>query len=848
MIVADRFNFLTAPLCKVWEGLLRRGIEAKAEYTVRCEQVEQFYSGASNFMWNPAYINRFMGGSSSIIPPKFQIVIAKAFEYVAVMKPMLFWQMAARKVRPYKPLDIDPLELLGIKPPQEGQQPTPEEEQMLDFALNVADEQAMMDVMNDARAKVLEHVLNYYQREQPAGLAAHINTCLDDALLYGAAFMRTTPYRFPASERTLVKSIRIPAKDVFVDPDSMDPLWLDAKWIAIRHEWSYAETEKYFDLPPGSLRSYGTKMTTAASWQRGSDLPPSQTRDSKKDLIEWYEIFSRAGCGNQLIGTRAEIEPEFDDALIENCAYLCIAKGCPYPLNLPSGKLAAGIFTEEQAAGTERPGATKEWVTEQLRWPTEYWRDDKWPIAKLAFYPHSSNSLWPEPPLAPAIGELTALNILISAYVQTAYDNRQQICAVMKGAVDNLQNIQTSNVSPFFFEINPQFNSAITDSVNKIIQFMNRPEINQDVPKTIEFLMQLIEQRTGMSPRLYGENSGAVSRSATDATALNNSVNLRPEYMRKCVAEWQSAVADMEVFASWSHVLASDLKEELGPTGTIAYEMLVTNAEPEAILRGCYAYVEASEIARPNKERDAQMLDRMQQVFVPIFQGYLAQHNDPAPLNGFLKSIAEATDIDVTPFLIPPPAPDSQAIQMQQAMQQAELEKTQADAAKTMAEAQNIGVQGQNAQADAELKGMQAEHQMSLKEREAALKEQQAALDMEIKQQESADKLAAQDLQAQGKAAATAQQMHLKQKQFEFDTAAKAVQGQQTMEQRRAEARQKLLQNMLTQRQKLMQQDDVHQQQLTHAEEKAAQDAQHSNMIIANRMMMQGLRGNNGSA
>lgn len=845
MVVADRFQFLTSPICKVWEGLIRRGIDAKGEFTTRCEQVEQFYNGRSDFMWNPQYMAKFMGGTSSIVPPKFQIVIAKAFEYIAVMKPKLFWQMAARKVRPYKPLEIDPIALFGIQEPDPNLPPDPQQEALLEMATNLAQEQAMADVMNEDRAKVLEHVLNYYPREQPAGLSAHINMCLEDALLYGVAFMKTDPFSFPESDRTLVKSTRVPAKDVIVDPDSTDPLWLDAKWIAIRHEWTYIETEEYFNLPPGSLKSYGTRISSGASWQRGPDLPPTPGQVSKKDLIEWYEVFSRAGVGNQLTGTRMEIEPEFDDAIIGNAAYLCICKGCPYPLNLPSGELAAGIFTPEQEAGLEMPGMTPEMVGERLRWPTEYWRDSKWPVAKLAFYPHSANSLWPEPPLAPAIGELTALNILISAYVQTAYDNRQQICAVMKGAVDNLQNIQTSNVSPFFFEINPQYSGATADAVNKIIQFMNRPEINQDVPKTIDFLISLIEQRTGLSARLYGDNSGAVARSATDASALNESVNLRPEYMRKCVAEWQSEVADSEVFCTWYHVKSSDLKEELGPTGVVAFDMLVTNAEPEAILRGCYATVEASEIARPNKERDSAMLDRMQQVFVPIFAGFLAQHNNPKPINGFLKSIAEATDIDVTPFMIPELEPDNQVVAMQQAMQQAELEKTQADAAKTMAEAQNIGQQGQVAQQDAQIKAQQAEHQMSLKEREAALKEQMAMVQMQIKQEEAANKLAAQDLQVQTKAMAGTQQIEQKQKQFEFDTLTKQAQAHQSMEQHREEARQKLMTNMLMTRQGLLQKDQAHQLQLTHADEKAAQDAQHSNMIVANRMMLNGLQRNN---
>ena len=89
MAQPDRFHFLTAPIVKVWEGLLRRGMDSKKDFELRCEQIEQFYSGAADFMWSPKYMNKFMGGESSLVPPKFKICINKASEFIDVMKPML---------------------------------------------------------------------------------------------------------------------------------------------------------------------------------------------------------------------------------------------------------------------------------------------------------------------------------------------------------------------------------------------------------------------------------------------------------------------------------------------------------------------------------------------------------------------------------------------------------------------------------------------------------------------------------------------------------------------------------------------------------------------------------------
>jgi len=844
----DRYHFVTSPLCKVWEGLLRRAIDSKKGYNDRCKQVEEFYSGMANFMWTPNYMSKFMGGTTGLVPPKFQLTIKKAFEYVAVMKPMLFWQLAARKVIPHEMLELDPMALFGIPELPPDQEPDPQTAAAIEYASSLAGEQAMMNQRNQMRAKLMHCALNYFPREQPGGLSSHINACLDDVLLYGAAFMMTEPYQFPKSDRTLVKSVRVPSKDVFVDPDCTDPLWLSAKWIAIRHEWTYTETEQYFDLPPGSLREYGTRMTTSARWQRGSERSPVEMGESKKDLIEWFEIYSRAGCGNQLTGTRKEIEPEFDEACDGNAAYLCVTWGCPYPLNIPSGKLMGGIFSEAQELGEEPPGAPVEWVQERLRWPTEYWRDDKWPITKLSFYSHTANSIWPEPPLSPAIGELTALNILISAYVQTAYDNRQTIIGVMKGMVENLQHLIDSGKSPLVVEMDPS-GQAIFDSVQKIIQFMQRPEINQDVPKTIAFLEHLIEQRTGMSPVLYGESAGANPRSAAEYQGRQNSVNLRPEYMRKCVAEWQSAIADLEMFCAWSHVQSSDLKEQLGPLGMPAWDMLVTNEDPEAILRGAQCIVEASEIARPNKDRDAQMLDRMQQVLVPILAGHLAQHNDPTPLNGFWEAIGEATDIDVSKFLIPMPQPDSESLQMQQAMQQAQLDQANAEVAKTEAETQKIyhELQGGEVEEEVKLQEMQlkqeeATHQMMLREEEANLKKDQAEHQMMLKFHEAELKADAASMQNATKLDSALQQMTLKEKQANQDLLNKERQAAQAARLREDQARHQLALQLWQAKQQARQAEATHQLSMTHADEKAAADARRSNMINASRMMMSGLR------
>lgn len=800
-------------------------------------------------MWNGNYLERFMGNTTGLTPPRFKITINKAYEYVAVMGPMLFWHMARRKVTPHRSMQISPEFLAGEDPV------------MLEFLQQLAGKQASEDAKNAVRAQVLEHVLNYFPNEQPyGGLGAATGCAVFESMIKGAGFLKTDSYQFPSSDRTLVGSFYISADDVFVDPDCRDPLWQQASWIAIRHQNKFFDVEEHFGLPEGSLRRFGTLSSYGSAWgAQRTDLPAHRNEDPTRDILEWYEIFSRAGTGNRMAGTQQVIEPEFDEAVNSGPAYLAICKNCPFPLNLPSM-----AFDEDYA--------DEDWLAQQLAWPTEYWRDNKWPVTKLGYYQHGTRSPWPEPPLSPAIGELTCLNILISAYVQTAYDNRQQLIGVIKGCVDNLSDITSSSRSPLVVELIPN----IKENVNEMIQFLNRPEINQDVPKTIAFLMELIEKRTGLSDMLYGGggNDGTANpRSATEYQGRMSTVNLRPEYMQKCVADFQSEVADKEIFCAYSHVRASDIREQLGPLGTPAWEMLVENEEPEAILRGAKVEVQASEMSRPNKAHDAQQLLAMQQYLIPVLAGHAAQYNDPGPLNGFIQAIGDATEIDVSKFELPAPQPDETQQQIQQAQVEAQLHKTQAEALKLQAEAQSVSTQGQikqqevaikaqqaqaqvqqkaqdaqnkmlQAAAQAQLKQQMSEHGMQLKERDAGLKAmlaqgahqlkvQDAQLGMSAKAQEAALKKQAMEEQLESQVSAKeieamVQRMHMNVTQDEHRLNLKNLEDQ---------ARQKLLLEMAKTHQDMGHKDELHSQQMNQEDSQAAAQAQRANMIMFQKMM-----------
>lgn len=897
------FDYLTKPIVETWAGLIRRAKDAKREFEDRGAQIEQFYSGKPGFMSSGDYQNKFMGGSNKTSKLKFQLEFNKAFEYVAVMGPLLFWRMADRKVRPFQALSFDQSALSSGDPLKDQ------------FLTSLVDQQMSTDARNRLRSQVQERVLNHLPKIQPpAGLIAEAGRGVFDALLKGAGFLVSEKYQFPGSEKTLVGSFNVPCDDVLVDADCRSPLWSDAGWIGIRHRQRVDVVERMFRLRPGSLRKYAG--LTSSNGQSGRD-PRTSTRterkqDSTKNVIEWYEIFSKGGLGNQFAGKQA-IEPELEE-LAGDYAYLCICPKCPWPLNINSTDL-------------ESNEADDQWLSEKTQWPTEYWRDNRWPVSKLSFYEMTNTSAWPLPPLSAAVGEMTVANILIATYVQGAYENSQQLIGVFEGACKELQSVLNASNSPQVIELNAGVHKSIAD----VMQFINRPEINGDVPRTIEFLFGLIEQRTGMSQMLYGEGGSTNSRSAAEYQGRQQTVNIRPEYMRKCVGEWMSEVASKELFGVYSHMDTSDVADMLGPFGALAWQELVVNEDPETVLRSSECYVEASDIGRPNHERDASMLATMQQYLLPILSGHMAQSGDPTPLNGFLTATGHATNMDVTPFLIPPPEtgdPEAaaQQQQLQQMTQQLEMQRQQAEIAKLSADARRADADGQASlmqaqtmKSDAQAKMMSdaqenqaklelasiklesarqdiglrttlaahqqqlaqqgAEHaamlrsqasqtQAGMAEHAAGLRQQDATFKSMATQAQAESKLGAldaasrikQEAAASGlmaKSAAAQQALIAKSNTSQQDleakyAAAQVKQGteassmmskssiaQQSLQAKETAAQQKLVMSLIEGQQRLKQASESHQQSAWILDEKAVADAKRANEMQASKLLMQ---------
>ena len=445
-------DFLTKPIVQAWLGMLKRSAEAKREFIDMARQVNALYSKPSNYMWKPEYVNAYMG--KEITPPKFQMTVNKPFEYVSIFLPLLWWDYPNRKVAQHKSLEIDAEMLAGGDPAR----------QEMFAQLLAADEQEKAN--NSIRCQLSEKYLNYSQRAQPGGgLSHHIEMALVDALVKGRGVLVSEPYRVPGSQTVLTGAFYRPVDDLFIDPDCSDPTLTTADWMAIRHLEHYTKVEDRFALPKGSLKGKGTLESSNSQWDQGAGVASEKDAgQDRKNLIEWYEIWSRCGVGAKLSGTDKPIYSGFDE-VAGDFVYLCISASMPNcPLNLTTRDLL------DENYGGEGIPFTDDDLVSKLQWPTPTWMANRFPLAILDFT-KKSGSAWPIPPMAPAIGYMSCLNILVSALAQQGYDSRTLAIAYIEGLIPDLKKKLESNETPLLIGIDAD---AVTKQITEIIQYMKR--------------------------------------------------------------------------------------------------------------------------------------------------------------------------------------------------------------------------------------------------------------------------------------------------------------------------------------------------------------------------------------
>src|SRR5690606_9206423 len=130
-----------------------------------------------------------------------------------------------------------------------------------------------------------------------------------------------------------------------------------------------------------------------------------------------------------------------------------------------------------------------------------------------------------------------------------------------------------------------------------------------DILDAIQMELMLFQRATGLVDFMYGSEA-KVSRSARDIAAKEEKTAIRPEKMSRDVAAWQTSAATLEMFIAALHLQGRDVEPGIP---AILWDMLISSQDPELIMREMDCIVEATDVRRPNRERDLSNLQTLAQ-------------------------------------------------------------------------------------------------------------------------------------------------------------------------------------------------------------------------------------------
>lgn len=642
-------QYLLGPIVSQWFARFNSAEKTKERFSVMAKLCRQFLGSSAKAMWEDSFRREFYPG---IAQPQFMVSLNKAFELVAIIGPSLYWQNPSREVKSAAVPDQTAMaQLFGIS-----------EQDMLQ---QIQQQQQQDTQTKEIRNGLATLVMQYTGRDHPGGVKTDVELIIQDALVTGRGCGWTETYTDRSTGMPQVGTFYDPVDNLLIDPDAKDPAMRDVNWIARRHVEPVWAVERRFGYPPGYLQGRGTHISS--EYQAKLQVENRDGTTLYQDLVEWYEVWSTGGIGARVTGADAQMGQALDQLTGDYC-YLCVTRNLAHPLNLPPILVTEG--------GPEH-------ILEALRWRTsrfgsvfELWKDRKWPVELLDFYP-VVGSCWPMAVLGPGIGSLLAMNILLVSHLTMSWDRRRDIIAVNGAYVAEVEAAVKGENNPAIININ----SASQLGIGDIIGFVNRPEVQGNLLEWIQYLDKQFQMATGLDDIHYGV-SQKQARVNSDVEARTNAANVRPDKMATDVHKFIVGCGTKEMWLTAQYVKGEQLRPLLGDWGSMAWDSLVGSMPFDTLIHEMEIWIEAIDMRRPNRDKDMSDLERLMPFYVPAVQAYAQMTGDEKPFNALLHKFATAMEMKTPEDLyFGPwhPAPDPQMQQMQAQMQQLEAGKTAAE-------------------------------------------------------------------------------------------------------------------------------------------------------------------------
>ncbi len=629
---------LLSGLCAMWIEKIRKAQERKKkEFQDDADEAMNFYKppeGNYNFVYK-GDVDGSRGVGLGVTEPAMMMTLNKVSEMVAIFGPLLYAKNPIRTVSPRPPADIPPSAV-----------PDP-------FLMQAISRQEMVRTQTDLlKSDLLGQYLNWSPNE--LRLKDNADRGVREAIIKGRGCLWTTVTVLPESGEKVVGSSFDTVDFLQIDPDA--EVLADAWWIArkrIRPVW---DVERRFNLKRGSLKgkheSAGMQAEVDTN-KKGLD----RARGLTNDLLVYWEIYSRMGCGGRLAGSPAELGntdslpgdmsafTQTLDPIVGDHVYLAIAPGVEYPLNLPPEAQNLPMTGD----GSPQDGMTV--LRQKLQWPVEFWRDkaSPWPVSLLDFLP-VPRSVWPMPLVKPAMGELRFLCWAYSFVAGKIKNTLRDVVAVLKEMAESfkLQVLEGADLAMVELDTNNR-------DIRECVQILQFPQMNADIWKIIEAVEQNFEKRVGLNEVFYGK-SKKQDRSATESDIKSQTMNIRPDDMKERVDSWMTEAARKEGLAARALLSAKDVLPVLGLTASALWALHVSSADP-SIFRELEYRVEAGSTAKPNRERDMANADSSMQTLLPIFNQFAQGTGQLGPINALIAFWAKSRDIPPGPFQLPSPPP-----------------------------------------------------------------------------------------------------------------------------------------------------------------------------------------------
>lgn len=774
-----------SPLVEAWEGVLKRASEYKQKnFDVYAEEAVEFYLGPKDM--DDFYSKRMLtkkngAGELSNLNSGFRTVSAKVAELVQIFGPSLYARNPVRTVNPRKVSDIPretfiprSLERQVQKqveeiqkqaqqymqqiqqqagPQQPGQPPNPQLQQYMQQVQQQVQQQIeqaqaplrqaedvynqlldwKMGVESDRRLKalLLDSYLNYTPNELDLKTESRLG--INEALIKGAGALWTELKDHGGLE--VVGSFFDSIDNLILDPD-VESL-SDMRWIARRCVKTVQEVSDRYGVEASDLRPYAKlhSYTGSGADKDTGDGGPNSEVEMPKDLITYYEIYSKIGFGHAIPSLQDDIEDELE--ALGKYVYLAIVPGMKSPLNFDetmfSAKAEKGQADQDEESDdgeSDEPSANDE-LTLRASWPIPFWMDGSWPVEILWFH-EVPNCVWPMSHVRPAMPQLKAITWNMNHLANRARNSSRFIVGVEYADDDDTSSMIKSGDPVTVIRLRKSQNEKIADKMS----VLEIPQGGaQELMQVQGALIDEFQKSTGLSEVMYAQPGGM--RSAAEAQMKQSSMNIRPDDMAAQVEDWQSRLAAKEAMAAVWLLTAEDVAPVIGDQISQMWDQVFGSADPAAIALELDVRIEAGSTRKPNKETRVQQMNQAFQTIGQVLAQVAMTTGQVGPYNELTREWGKANDIlDIEKFMIQPPPPPQppQPDPNIQAKAQAETQKTQQEGQMKMAIGQQ---QMQAGQQKMQIEAQKAQMELAAKAAELQLDQQKAQMDLQKAQMQA---------------------------------------------------------------------------------------------------------------